>query len=389
MRRRIAPVATLAAVLLLGASAWAGSPTAELRGLFTAAARILEDPDTEGKHEERLSAIRAIVRETFDFREAAQLALGPDWSERTPAEQDEFVRLFGDLLERSVITGIMARIRLADGVKVRFVGESVDGDTATVRTTLMTRSGLDLPFDYRMIERGDRWAVRDVVIDGVSLAANYRAQFTRVIQASSYPELLRQMQERVPAPPVVATAVVNGRGTAPVTPATAPAPAAVQESTDPLPRPTVPVTTADVKGPDPLVGIRPVQRAQPEGIPVARAKLEPGPSAPPGEPREQPFQLPGLAPARPVAAAPPGARSYWVQVAAFKSLEAAMRLASLLRVEKSAMSDRWAVVMEPGSAGATLARVRVGPFSERAEAASNLRDLQALGYKPFIAEERD
>jgi cell division protein FtsN len=45
--------------------------------------------------------------------------------------------------------------------------------------------------------------------------------------------------------------------------------------------------------------------------------------------------------------------------------------------------------MEPGSAGATLARVRVGPFSERAEAASNLRDLQALGYKPFIAEERD
>jgi cell division septation protein DedD len=77
-------------------------------------------------------------------------------------------------------------------------------------------------------------------------------------------------------------------------------------------------------------------------------------------------------------------RSYWVQVAAFKSFEAAMRLASLLRAEKPVAPDRWAVVMEPGPA---LARVRIGPFADRAEAASNLRELESRGFKPFIAEE--
>jgi cell division septation protein DedD len=77
-------------------------------------------------------------------------------------------------------------------------------------------------------------------------------------------------------------------------------------------------------------------------------------------------------------------RSYWVQVAAFKSFEAAMRLASLLRGEKSVAPDRWAVVMEPGLA---LARVRVGPFADRAEAPSHLRELASRGFKPFIAEE--
>ena len=46
--------------------------------------------------------------------------------------------------------------------------------------------------------------------------------------------------------------------------------------------------------------------------------------------------------------------------------------------------DRWAVVMEPGPA---LARVRVGPFADRAEATSNLRELASRGFKPFIAEE--
>ena len=91
----------------------------------------------------------------------------------------------------------------------------------------------------------------------------------------------------------------------------------------------------------------------------------------------------------PVASASPAAeisppRSYWVQVAAFKSFEAAMRLASLLRGEKSVAPGRWAVVMEPGL---TLARVRVGPFADRAEATSNLRELASRGFKPFIAEE--
>jgi cell division septation protein DedD len=78
-------------------------------------------------------------------------------------------------------------------------------------------------------------------------------------------------------------------------------------------------------------------------------------------------------------------RAYWVQVAAFKSFEAAMRLASVLRQEKPvAPDDRWAVVMEPGAA---LARVRIGPFADRAEAAFNLRELASRGFKPFIAEE--
>jgi cell division septation protein DedD len=77
-------------------------------------------------------------------------------------------------------------------------------------------------------------------------------------------------------------------------------------------------------------------------------------------------------------------RSYWVQIAAFKNFEAAMRLASLLRGEKSVAPDRWAVVMEPGPA---LARVRVGPFADRSEATSNLHELASRGFKPFIAEE--
>src|SRR5262245_16253097 len=196
MRRRV-PAALVAALVLLSCpAARAGAPTEELRGFFDAAARILEDPATEGKYEERLQAIRAISREMFDFREAARLSLGPPWRERTAAEQDEFVRLYGDLLERAFIAWVASRAQLAGGIKITFLGESMEGRLATVRTSILGRNGHELPFDYRMIHRGDRWAVRDVVIDGVSLTGNFRAQFTRVLQTASYPELVRQLEDR-------------------------------------------------------------------------------------------------------------------------------------------------------------------------------------------------
>jgi phospholipid transport system substrate-binding protein len=160
-------------MLLLCPGAWAGPPTERLRGFFGSATRILDTLKTQEKPEEGLGAIRAIVSDVFDFREAARLSLGPNWSGRTPAEREEFVSLFANLLERSLTIGIAARIHLSDGVKVSYLDEAIDGAVATVWTTIVTKSGLDLPFNYRMIERGDRWAVRDVVIDGVSLAANY------------------------------------------------------------------------------------------------------------------------------------------------------------------------------------------------------------------------
>ncbi len=410
MRRWIAPLITFTVVLLLCHQTWAASPTEQLRGFFATATRILDDPRPEARPEERLSAIRMIVGDMFDFREAAQLSLGPEWSARTPAERVEFVRLFADLVERSFIVGIAARIRLADGVQVSYLGESIDGALATVRTAILSKSGLELPFSYRMIERGGRWAVRDVVIDGVSLAANYRAQFVRVIQASSYGDLIRQMRARVPGmptAPLMATAVEDAHPIAPMTPA----PPSERERTEPpeaAVRQAPPPTALDLRAPDLATGPPAAQGQQSKAVPIALIQLEttavrpksavkddaaieePGPAAAPREPRLQRQQLRAGATARPTSAVAGSARSYWVQVAALANPDTARRLASLLREQEPPVSPhRWVVVEAVVAPGPALARVRVGPFPDHPEAASKLRELQARGYQPFITEERD
>jgi len=341
---RLIPFA-LALVSLSFHEAQATTPTAELRAFFADATRILTDPETDGKYAERLAAIRAITRQILDIREAARLSLGPAWKDRSEGEREEFVGLYGDFLERAFIAWVAARAQIAGGPRVTFLGESVAGGQAIVRTTVVGRNGADLALEYRMLERADRWAVADVVIDGVSLAANYRAQFTRVIQSASYPELVQQLRDRVrPTPTIVASAEHPAAGP-----------------------PMAPVTQEQVGQERPVPALPPV--TPPSGGP----RIEPG--------RFRAVTAPG-----PTGTSRP--RPYWVQVAAFRSFATATRLASLLRDAEPAAPARWAVVTESGP---VLARVRVGPFSDRAEATSRLRELEARGLKPFIVtkENRD
>ncbi len=406
MRRLLVLAGFLMGVLCIGAEAQAASPTAQLRGFFSAATRIL-DPQTDDGLEARLGAIRAIVKEIVDVPAAAQLSLGPNWNARTAAEREEFVRLFAELLERSLIGGIAGRIRLPDGIQVSYVGESVDGAVATVWTTLLSKRGLDLPFTYRMIERAGRWVICDVIIDGVSVAANYRAQFLRVMRSSSYQELVRQMRARVPEPltaPPVATAIGDDVVIVSVTPATRPIHMMRKEwpqvrTWEALaPRPPRPrALEVDASAPWDArfqldLDVTLVARALPEaGALPANAGGgvlgdEPEPIAPRRDPRSQPDAL-ELTAARPAPAS--NGRSYWVQVGAFKSPEAATRLATLLVEPEPNGVGRSAVVIKSWTADMLLTRVRVGPFADRWEAAAKLREMEARGYKPFIAAERE
>jgi phospholipid transport system substrate-binding protein len=50
--------------------------------------------------------------------------------------------------------------------------------------------------DYRLINKGGEWRVYDVIIDGVSLMKNYRGQFSRIIDSSSFEALLDKLRNK-------------------------------------------------------------------------------------------------------------------------------------------------------------------------------------------------
>ena len=187
-------VTTAAMLITAGAPAWAGAPTEQLKARIDRVLKLLEDPELrqDTRAPERRAAIRKVAEETFDFREISQRSLARHWQSRTPAERDEFVQLFSDLLERSYIS----RVELYGGEKIQFAGDSIEGDQAKVQTKLVTKGGSEIPIEYRMHRKGDRWLVYDVIIEGVSLVSNYRTQFNKIIQTSSYAELVKKMKTK-------------------------------------------------------------------------------------------------------------------------------------------------------------------------------------------------
>jgi phospholipid transport system substrate-binding protein len=179
---------------LLFSTVGAGPPTDQLRVHVDQVIKILQRPELqgEGKRMERRKAVREVANQIFDFQETGKRSLGRHWQNRTPAERTEFTQLFADLLEHAYIS----KIDQYSGENVKYVGESIDGDQASIRTKILTKQGSEVPVDYRLLREGDRWRVYDVVIEGVSLISNYRNQFNKIIQTSSFNDLIAKLRAK-------------------------------------------------------------------------------------------------------------------------------------------------------------------------------------------------
>jgi phospholipid transport system substrate-binding protein len=200
MKRSTALVLGLFALLRWASTeAGAGEPTDQLRASVDQIIKVLDDPalKSESKAAERRAAVRKEAVVVFDFTETAKRALGRHWQGLSAQDRQEFTALFTDLIERAYLS----KIERYSGEKIAYTGEAVDSGLATVRTRFVTNQGTEVPIDYRMQQKGDRWLVYDVSIEGVSLINNYRTQFDKIIQTSSYAELVRKLKAAdVPAP---------------------------------------------------------------------------------------------------------------------------------------------------------------------------------------------
>jgi phospholipid transport system substrate-binding protein len=193
MTRALVALAVVLA-LVVARDAFAGVPTDQLRGSIDLILKIVTDPELkkEAKTAERRKRIRAVVNQIFDFTEISQRSLGRHWQARTPAERDQFVQLFGDLLENAYIT----KIESYSGEKILYPGDVIEGDLALVKTRIITKQETEIPVDYRMFMNNGRWAVYDVSIEGISLIGNYRTQFNSVIQRSGYADLVAKLKAK-------------------------------------------------------------------------------------------------------------------------------------------------------------------------------------------------
>ncbi|HUO04198.1 MAG TPA: ABC transporter substrate-binding protein [Candidatus Binataceae bacterium] len=182
----------LTAVALASASpARADDPMPLVQTMVNQALAVLRDKQTPLA--QRQDQLRKIVSAQFDFREMAKSALGRHWREITPAQQDEFTTAFIAFIEDSYLS----QIDDYHGEDVKFIKTKADDPGYAQVNTLITQQDKDpIKVNYRLEQENGVWKIYDVTVDAISIIANYRNQFNRVMNNQGYDTLIADLKSK-------------------------------------------------------------------------------------------------------------------------------------------------------------------------------------------------
>lgn len=150
----------------------------------------------QSKSAARDAKVSASIDEVFDYQQLAARSLGDEWSKRSELEQKQF----RDLLTQLVRQTYRKSINTTLGYTVEYRGTRKAGDDTVVATVAKHKTDTrkaPVSIDYVLVQDNGTWRAADVIIEGSSLVANYRSQFTRVIKKSGFAELIEKMKRKV------------------------------------------------------------------------------------------------------------------------------------------------------------------------------------------------
>ncbi len=151
----------------------------------------------------REQKLRAIAESHFDFAEMAQSAIGYHWKTLTPAQKTEFVPLFTTFIEDAYLSRIesysVQKINAQiQSSMIQFIKQTNDGtDYAEVFSTVVLKDQKDpIAVNYLMRRDANDWRIYDITIDSISVIANYRNQFNRVLNNDGYDKLVSIIRQK-------------------------------------------------------------------------------------------------------------------------------------------------------------------------------------------------
>ena len=196
MKRQLAGLSILV-LFLFSLPVYAGVPLNMVQVNVNKVLDVLRDPKlkSESAKETKKQKLRSIYKGMFNEIEFSKRTLARNWNKLNAAQQEEFVQLFEQVLEKSYIDKILSYTN----EKIDFYKETINSETqAEVQTKVIT-SSKEIPIFYRLILKDGAWKVYDVVVENVSLVQNYRTQFNDILAKNTPEQLLEILRKKVKA----------------------------------------------------------------------------------------------------------------------------------------------------------------------------------------------
>jgi len=190
-RRRAVVLLAILCGVMVGVVRAEVSRTALVQQTVDAVVAVLADKSLTA--DQKRAKIQDIVYDHFDFNTLARLVLARNWKQLSPEQQKDFVEEFKKHL--SMTYG--KNVETYNNERAEVTGDRAEpGGDWTVKTKIVRLGAADVLLDYRLRQEDGSWKVIDVIIEGVSLVANFRSQFQEIVSNQGPQKLIDLLREK-------------------------------------------------------------------------------------------------------------------------------------------------------------------------------------------------
>ncbi len=176
---------------LTGAAATTPGPMQILRTTTDELLVVIYEKPADGRS--LTARVQPVMERYFDFELLTRRAVGPGWRQLTPGQQQRTTKLLTELIVRSYCahfdTNVRSRVTYATPVEVAAGRYELP--------TTVTHIGQNYAVTYRAEQMPDGWRFYDIIVEGVSLVANYRAQFTALFQQGGADAIISALEKNL------------------------------------------------------------------------------------------------------------------------------------------------------------------------------------------------
>lgn len=196
----------LFSVVFVTAAAYAGEGLEYMQNIINnfehLRGELAEDFSAE-KRKDVSARARELALQILDVKEIGKLALGAYFNKLNASQQEDFLKLFHELMANRVVEANIPSQKVITGkIPIEIISERVEtddtfGKEALVVDTRVPHRKQSFKVEFFLYRADDGLKLYDVHIDDASTLLDFRNQFSSIIKKKGYKHLVKLLRERI------------------------------------------------------------------------------------------------------------------------------------------------------------------------------------------------
>lgn len=182
----------LASLLFLASSmSWATTPTQVAEKAVNEILQIAQAKEISAQ--QRKSQLEAVIKNYVDLQAASQRVLAVHWKKASNEEKREFMLVF-----RRVLTNTyFVLLQKYENEKVVFGEETIKKEKYATVESIVLSGGKEIPVNYRLLFRKDKWKLYDFVAEGISMVRSFSGDYKSILRSKGVAGLTQQLEAKL------------------------------------------------------------------------------------------------------------------------------------------------------------------------------------------------